>query len=395
MAVASPTQELTLTRVVQAPASDVYRAFTDRDGLYYWLCNNALVNARVGGPALLTWNTGYYAFVTFTALEPDKRIRLTWRGQGETNDSVVEVDLEAADGRTTLTLKHSGFDTSANPDAYRQEWENHLRNLVSYLETGADLRITERVIVGIFPGLFNEEVAERLGVPVTDGTLVGSVLEGMGAQQAGLQANDVIVEVDGQQATQQNPMFQILANRKPGDEVSLVFYRGAEKHSTTLKLSGYPVPEVPADFQALAGRVRALYDQLDGEMTALLRDVSEAAAERKPAPDAWNVKEVLAHLILNERWMQNQLGGYFQGPEIAGYTGNTPPRISAVTATYPTLAALQQEMRRAWSETVALVRSVTTEVRPYVLWWSSFNYHGYPQHTRQHFDQIRDALKAG
>lgn len=392
MAIATPTQHLTLTRTLKAPAAEVYRAFTDRDGLYYWLCDNALVNARLDGPGLLTWSTGFYAFITFTALEPNKQVTMTWRGSGENDASIVEVQLEETRGETALTLIHRDFADNADPETYRKEWENRLRQLASYLATGVDLRITERIIVGIFPGVYNAEVAQRLGVPVNDGTLVGSVLPGLGAEKAGLQANDVIVKVDGQAATSQNPMFKILTGKKPGDVVPVTFYRGAEQHTINLNLSGYPIPELSADFNMLADRTRTLYDQLDKELSDLLNGVSEAAAERKLAPDEWNTKEVLAHLILNERALQNQMGGFFQGPEIGGYTANTTPRIKAVTASYVTLAALVEELRRSWRETVALYRHVPADARKAVLWTSAFNYAGYAQHFQQHLDQIRAAL---
>ena len=63
---------------------------------------------------------------------------------------------------------------------------------------------------------------------------------------------------------------------------------------------------------------------------------------------------------------------------------------------YPTAAEITAELRRAWAETVALLRGVPAEVaaRKSFLWWASFEVNALINHTNGHFDQIRAALKA-
>ncbi|MBC6935575.1 MAG: PDZ domain-containing protein [Chloroflexi bacterium] len=394
MVVAPLIEELTFTRAIHAPAAEIYRAFTDGDALDYWLSENARVRNAVGGHILLTWNDGSHAQGTYLELEKDQKIVMSWRASGESEDSRVAVRLETADDCTQLTLTHAGLQNPEAADGYSTRWNAALDNLVSFLETGADLRITRRVILGIWPSEFNEEVAKKLGVPVTNGVRVGGVIPGMGAEAAGLQADDVVVEMNGKTIGPEMPIYRTVENNGPGDPVAVTFYRGAEKHTITLRLSGYPVPEKPPTFNALADLVAETYAGLDAELSALYEGVSETQAGCKPAPGEWSANEVIAHLILSERWLQNWIGGLMQGPEIEGWTANAPARIAGVMATFPTTAALLSEMRRSWAETVAIIRAVPAEIaeRKSNLWWVSFEVQGFPNHTQQHFTQIREAL---
>ena len=65
------------------------------------------------------------------------------------------------------------------------------------LGSGPDLRITNRPMMGISPSDFNAEIAKKLGVPVNTGMRLDGVVDGMGAQSAGLQKDDVLIEFAG------------------------------------------------------------------------------------------------------------------------------------------------------------------------------------------------------
>ncbi len=392
-AVTAPT--LTFTRTIHAPAEQVYQSFTQRDWVTYWFCDEAHVRPAVSGHALFVWNTGYHAFCSFKALEPNQRVVLAWRGMGETHDSEIEVAINAQDGGTGVALTISGHNSEAEA-VIAQEWETRLDNLVSALETGADQRITQRVIIGIFPTSFDEKDAARLGVPMTQGTRVGNVIPGLGAAAAGLQPDDVIVAMDGKDVTPDRSMSVLVANRKPGDKVEVTYYRGGEKRTAKMKLSGYPVPPIYDTLTSLANAIEQMYAEHDAELTAVFDGVSESEAGKKPAPEEWSAQQVVAHLILNERWLHSWLGGHLQGPEISGYTCNSPARIAGVLSNYPTTADLLAELRRGWAETLAIVRSMPASVaeRKAYLWWMSFEVMGLRVHTEDHFDQMRKAIAA-
>lgn len=394
--VEAPTKVLSFTRTLKAPISQVYNAFTERDWYTYWFCDDAHVRKAVGGHILWTWNTGYHAVGTFIELAENQKVAFTWRGAGETADSLVEIMLEEVGDVVVVNMQHHVADENAEVKVVQNEWETRLNNLVSFLETGADLRITERVIIGIYPDAFDAEAAKRLGIPVTEGARVANVIPDLGAAKAGIQSDDVIVELNGKAVNNQSPLNVLVQGKKPGDEVNVTFYRGSERHTVTLKLSGYPLPDFPANFAGLADSVEKQYAALDAELKVLFESVTEEEANKKPAPEEWNAKEVLSHLILTEHWLHHWLGGLMQGPEITGFTANTAARIAGVVNTYKTLTALLAELRRSWSETVAILRAVPAEFhdRKSNLWWATFEVSGFDAHTHQHFNQIRQAITA-
>lgn len=389
-------QTLTITRTIHAPVEQVYKGFTEEDWLRYWFSDDQKIRTAVGGHLLFFWNTGYHAFGTFTALEPNKKAAFTWRGMGETRDLHIEVTLDEQNGGTHLTMVTTGFTGENEYDTYKNEWETRLRNLASMLENGADLRLTERVIMGIYPADFNADIAERLGVPVTDGARVGGLVEGYGAQAAGLQVDDVVVEMNGQAIGNNQPIGAAVQGKKPGDIVDVTFYRGAEKHTLNLNLTGYPIPKIATSLAELGDMAENIANQLGQELAAVFDGVSEAEAAKRPAEGEWGANEVIAHLILSERFTHNYIGGLMQGPEVAGYTANTAARIAGVTAVYPTNAEIRAELRRAWDETIAILRHSPESLvaRKSNLFWLSMQLDGFAIHTRGHFDQMRKAIEA-
>jgi len=77
-------------------------------------------------------------------------------------------------------------------------WKIGLENLQSTLETGHDLRVVDRPLIGIYPEDLAPQKQKELGIPVSYGVRVSEVIPGYGAEKAGIQPNDVIVAVNGQ-----------------------------------------------------------------------------------------------------------------------------------------------------------------------------------------------------
>jgi uncharacterized protein YndB with AHSA1/START domain len=403
MAVAAPpVQTVTVTRTINTPAANIYRSFTDRDWITDWFADGAEVRAAVGGHAFFNWTTGYYAIGQFTTLTPSEQVGFTWRGVGETTDTQIDVTIREESGVSGLTVTLSGV----NPDAaseVRREWETRLDNLVSVQETGANRRITDRVIIGIFPGAVTEADAAQYGIEPGGFSKVNNVIPGYSAESAGILAGDIILEAEGQPVTNDRPIGVILAGRKPGDTATVIYGRGGERHTAQITLKGYPIPALAADFNALADSLEAYYTRFNGEIEAVFAGINEAAASHHPkgvsAPESgesneWNAKQVLAHLILNERYLHNMIGGYLQGPEPSGYPNNNSARINAIVSTFGSAQALISELRRARAETVATLRGLpaTFDRQRSALWWLNFEFNGPHQHDEEHFAQIQAAL---
>ena len=99
-----------------------------------------------------------------------------------------------------------------------------------------------------------------------------------------------------------------------------------------------PAP-FPKSAAALAEATRAEYATLDPDVDALFAGVAEAEADYHPAPDAWNAKQVLAHLIAVERDTHTWITKMIEGGDLSDqFHANDWTRLSALVAVYPTVA---------------------------------------------------------
>jgi serine protease Do len=64
-------------------------------------------------------------------------------------------------------------------------------------------------------------VAAQLGLPVAEGALVSGTFDGSPAEEAGIEAGDVIVAIDGNAVDNNVALTEILADHDPGDEVEI------------------------------------------------------------------------------------------------------------------------------------------------------------------------------
>jgi uncharacterized protein YndB with AHSA1/START domain len=389
-------------RTVSAPPAEVHRAFTNATALREWLCDSAQADPRKGGRLYLWWNSGYYTSGEYVAVVPGKKIAFTWRGRGEPDATRVQVSLAAKNGGTVVTLTHGGIGSgkkwTSTAKEFQSEWEAGLENLQSVLETGQDLRVVRRPLLGVSLGEFNAEMAAKLGVPVTEGVRLDDVLEGRGARAAGLRKDDVIVRLGGKKVTSWATFTSAMQPRHAGDKVAMVFYRGAEKKAVTVELSRRPLPETPPTAEAFAEATRKMYAGMDAELARCLEGVSEAEASHQPAPGEWSAKETLAHLVINERelhvWMTDLIVSDERWSD-ANPT-NVPARLAAATAVFPTLPALVEELKRHEAETVAMLAALPPEFMAHKgsYWRLAHIILQAPDHSQTHIGQIRAAIAA-
>ena len=398
-------ETLKFERTVNAPAFQVYRAFTRGTAFREWFCDAALAEARPGGRLYFWWNTGYYASGEFIALTEGQHVAFTWHGRDEPATTRVQVVLEPHDAGTRFTLTHSDIGSGEEwveaVKQFKRGWEVGLENLQSVLETGQDLRYVRRPMLGVTIGEFNAEIAAELGVPVTEAIRLDGVIEGMGAAAAGLRKDDVIVGIGGVEVTTWPTLSNALQPHRAGDRVDVVFYRGAEKKRVTMELSPRPLPDVPPTPEDLAAAVRQSYEELDAELTTFIAGLSEEAASYRPAPDEWNVKETLAHLIAGERGFQGWLADLINDDDPMydrwENPSTVPARLKATLEAYPTLSALLEELKRSKAETLSMLSALPPE---FVARKGSYIRLGYYLlempgfHTRQHLEQMRQAVAA-
>jgi len=155
---------------------------------------------------------------------------------------VIGVNSQIETGDTATGNVGVGFSIPANT----------VKDVVAQiLRTGR----VEHAYLGISGQAVTPDVAQTYNLPVKAGVLVGSVTRGSGADKAGLEGGarrvivagdtfvlggDIIVSFDGQQISSIEKLRDAVASHKPGDTVSLVIYRDANKTSVTVTLGRQP-----------------------------------------------------------------------------------------------------------------------------------------------------------
>lgn len=398
----SSDQKLSFSQQVNTTPKQLYRAFTNSTALRDWLSDEASAVAKPGGRLYLWWNDGYYTSGEYISLEPEKEIVFVWRGKNDPDPSQVRVVLSRQDTGTLVNLDHTGIGSEAAWGDTRKEvqkaWEYSLENLASVLETGQDLRFVNRPMLGITLDDFNAEIAEKMGVPVTEGIRIDGIVEGMGAQAAGLVVDDILIGLAGEEITGWPTLTNALQGLQAGDEAEVVFYRGNEKRTVNMVLSRRPIPDIPETPEKLARTVEEKYAGMESELNKFFVGVSEEQANYKPSTDVWSVKETLAHLIHAERgshtWINDLTGGF--EPIYDDWGGNLQSRVEATVTVYPTIADLREALRREYTETVAFLERLPEDLtkRRGSYWRLAYNMVEAPYHFNFHVEQMRGAVEA-
>lgn len=396
------TGSLTFEQSVPGAPEAVYTALTNATALREWLCDMATTAPRVGGRCYLAWYDGYYSSGEFTQLVPGEEVAFSWHGRGEPGPSSVKVTLRPDGGGTRVSVVHDGFGNGAGWEevvsALEQAWPFSLENLHSIFASGEDLRFTQRPMLGITISDFDTTIAQRLGVPVSEGICLDGVVPEMGAGVAGLRENDVIVGVDGQEVVDWASLSNALQGHRAGDEVEVTFYRGPERMQAMMVLSGRPLPPIPETIEELTVAVQERYDEIGQELTDFFDGVDEAQASYKSSPEAWSANEVLAHLIHSERGQHTWIADLLNGQEAwyDDWGSNLQARIEATVAAFPTTSALLEELLRMHEETVAFVAHLPDSLleRKGSFWRLAFQLLETPYHHRTHLTQMREAIAA-
>jgi S1-C subfamily serine protease len=110
----------------------------------------------------------------------------------------------------------------------------------------------ERAYLGIEMADVNGQLARDLNLPVKHGALIQTVVPGGPAADAGLRGGrtettqgvtaggDLIVKVDGKDVKNSDGVAGAIAGKKPGDKVTVEYYRGNSKKRATVKLGKRP-----------------------------------------------------------------------------------------------------------------------------------------------------------
>jgi S1-C subfamily serine protease len=90
--------------------------------------------------------------------------------------------------------------------------------------------------LGISYGFLTPAIAAQYGYPVSYGDVVTAIASGSPAEKAGLQPQDIILEMDGQKIDQESTLAVIIHQHKPGDTLALTVMRGSQQTTVQVTL---------------------------------------------------------------------------------------------------------------------------------------------------------------
>ena len=102
-----------------------------------------------------------------------------------------------------------------------------------------------------------------------DGIYVAKVMEESSAEEAGLKEGDVITAIDGKQVNKMAELQEYLAQKRPGDKVTVTYLRDKKKATKSITLKneqGNTQVVKKADLDVLGGNFRTITDQQKQQM---------------------------------------------------------------------------------------------------------------------------------
>jgi uncharacterized protein YndB with AHSA1/START domain len=374
---------------IKAPISQIYSAFTNATLLREWFCNVATVNPIPGGRFYVSWNNNYYVSGDYISLEKDICIEFNWRGKDDPDKTTVKVKLSYSENETHVEIEHRGIGTSQEWEKTSHEiakgWQTGLENLKSTFETGEDLRIVHRPMLGILIDNVDEQ-----------GIKLGNVIEGMSAHDAGLCNGDVIKKFDGVVTTEYGLLTDALNKHKAGDTIEIEYIHESTLKTSKLKLSGRripPIPWVPSEFaKEMEKRNKEVEDKLD----EFVKNISDTEAAYKPDKDQWSILEIIAHLLQGQRYIHQYFSNIIvlQEPVSDDFGGNLDAAVISTTRVYPSLKEIIAEFKRCNAEIVAFITEFPAEfvARKSSYWRVAFSLLEAPYHFYGHVEQMNTAL---
>ena len=114
---------------------------------------------------------------------------------------------------------------------------NMAKNVISQLRESGEV---ERAWIGVEIQALNKELADGFERDNDHGALIASVVPGKPADNAGMQAGDIILSFDGEQIKKMRDLPRIVAQAQVGKKYKVVVWRNGGKKTLTIKTDRYP-----------------------------------------------------------------------------------------------------------------------------------------------------------
>lgn len=152
--------------------------------------------------------------------------------------------------------------------------------------------------IGVLIQELSPEVADQLKAPSQSGALIAEVISGGPADQAGLKAGDIVLELNGQQLDSSADLRNRVSLTPPDEEIKLKVWRGGEEQTVKVQVEPMERKHTRAHPRARAEAPRSAtgafgleVEELSSEMArkiglarkvgVLIRDVSHGSAAQR------------------------------------------------------------------------------------------------------------------
>lgn len=98
----------------------------------------------------------------------------------------------------------------------------------------------QKALLGVSGNGLNARIAEELGIEETEGFYVAGLEESMGAKEAGIKEEDVIIRIDDAPIRKFADLTGYLGSKRPGDNVNVTFLRDGEEKTLLVELKRTP-----------------------------------------------------------------------------------------------------------------------------------------------------------
>jgi S1-C subfamily serine protease len=138
-------------------------------------------------------------------------------------------------GIPTLTAIDPEFNTPANGVGFAIP-SNRVNFIATQIIQTGKVTHTGRAALGVRVADVDPTLAAQDNLAINHGAMIVSVVPNGAADQAHLQAGDVIVKIDNKQVTDTASLGDALISKSPGDTVSVQIYRGNQQMTVSVKL---------------------------------------------------------------------------------------------------------------------------------------------------------------
>lgn len=177
-----------------------------------------IVSAKARNINILTDNSAIESFIqTDAAVNP-----------GNSGGALVNLKGELIGINTAIatpTGTYAGYSFAVPSNIVRKV----MNDLIEYGEV-------QRGYLGVVILDLSWQLAEQLGLDLSQGVVIANLVRNGPADKAGLKIKDVILEIEGNPIHSTSRLLEIVASHKPGDELDMVVQRDGKKRNVSVKL---------------------------------------------------------------------------------------------------------------------------------------------------------------